>query len=155
MSYSTVQVDKKNSNEVWKSFRVGNRARVKNRYMTLLPKKNIFQSEHNGFSYFFNEIIHRRKIIHSKNSLEINDVLAGKFTNAVSRLFFHPKVTLKTKKDILIISDGIVKLRIFLKGLDYKIEDAYWYDGFNSHEKNKVLIINFMDKEISLKMSWS
>lgn len=155
LSYSTVQVDKKNSNEVWKSFRVGNRARVKNRYMTLLPKKNIFQSEHNGFSYFFNEIIHRRKIIHSKNSLEINDVLAGKFTNAVSRLFFHPKVTLKTKKDILIISDGIVKLRIFLKGLDYKIEDAYWYDGFNSHEKNKVLIINFMDKEISLKMSWS
>ena len=155
LSYSTVQVDKKNSNEVWKSFRVGNRARVKNRYMTLLPKKNIFQSEHNGFSYFFNEIIHRRKIIHSKNSLEINDVLTGKFTNAVSRLFFHPKVTLKTNKDTLIISDGIVKLRIFLKGLDYKIEDAYWYDGFNSHEKNKVLIINFMDKEISLKMSWS
>ena len=59
-AHNTVEVDNKDSSQVWSGFRVANRARVVERYCELNINKSIFlRGSHDGYKSLFGGCTHR------------------------------------------------------------------------------------------------
>ncbi len=98
-AHSTVEIDGKNSSEVWSSFRVARRAYPKNVIIDNSNDEINISALNDSFRGYLNERILKIK----KNSLKIQDSIEGKFKNAISRLILHPEVYARKVNDKLII----------------------------------------------------
>lgn len=155
-SHNTVEVDDKDSSQVWGAFRVAKRAKVFGK----LLKHNLddsfeIQSSHNGYKTFFGGCIHTRKILFSENSLSVNDLLKGTFRSAKSRFYIHPDLRVSLKSNVLeIIGDKFVLISD-LRDLKVGIEDSSWCPRFGMRIPNKVLVIDFDNLELDVTFDWS
>lgn len=155
MSHNTVEIDSKDSSEVWSSFRVANRAIPLNRFSTKLKDNSIiFNSGHNGYSSFFSKTIHNRKIHIFKNSIRLTDTIVGKFKTAKSRLYFHPNHELINKVKGIEISNKLYKINIEIPDHKYEIKNSFWSPMFGKEIKNNFLEIDFNSPKIELNISW-
>lgn len=89
-SHNTVEINNKNSSEVWSSFRVGNRANSK----ILADTPTQLSAEHNGYKTF--GVNHLRTFNLSENSLDIIDQTRK---NGPSKAHFHFPPTLSLRLD--------------------------------------------------------
>ncbi len=99
-SHNTVEVNGKNSSEVWGGFRVANRAKI----LELTEDNNRIKATHDGYKN--NGVYHTREWKFKDDKIIIEDHL-NKKVNAVARLHFHPTVSrerivqkIKTKNKI-------------------------------------------------------
>ena len=66
VSHNTVEVDGKDSSQVWSGFRVANRARVFDRCASFKSDNNIIlKASHNGYKTLFGGCVHTRKLTFS------------------------------------------------------------------------------------------
>lgn len=155
-SHNTVEIDDKDSSEVWGAFRVAKRAKVFGK----LVKHNLddsfkIQASHKGYKTLFGGCIHTRKMLFRENSLSVNDFLKGKFRKAKARFHIHPDLRVSLKSSALeIIGDKFV-LVSDLKNLKAVIEDSYWCPRFGVRIPNKVLVIDFENFELDITFDWS
>jgi uncharacterized heparinase superfamily protein len=89
-SHNTVEINNKNSSEVWGSFRVGNRA--SSRILTDTPTS--VSAQHDGYKRF--GVNHLRTFDLSKNSVNIIDKTSE---NVTSKAHFHFSPTLSLRLD--------------------------------------------------------
>jgi uncharacterized heparinase superfamily protein len=133
-SHSTVIIDKKNSSDVWSSFRTGKRAIPKKiKFDKSLPGEWSMYCSHNGYSTIFKKISHGRKWILKDNFFTIEDFVVGKNSSSIGRHILHP--------DIKIISDlnGLITLEDTAKNLIYfrvingsvSLDETYYAPEFN------------------------
>ena len=102
VSHNTVQINKKDSSQVWSSFRVGKRAKITDRSCFINDKHEIYMNaSHNGYSSFLNKCIHSRDIKLRNNSLDINDNIYGKFRSAIACFYFHPSLRVSLENNII------------------------------------------------------
>jgi len=142
-SHSTVEINGKNSSEIWSSFRVGNRAKIVNRHFKIDEKELILNACHDGYSRVFRPCVHSRKISMKKDQLSVTDVIHGKFNSAISRFYFHPSLDFDFQKEKLIISGLNCQLILETSKLDFALKDTYYYPEFGLSIPNKCLEINF------------
>jgi len=111
-AHNTVEIDKKNSSDVWGGFRVGARAKPCDLQIEETPDFVRVACSHDGYRRFHRGIIHRREWLFSSQSMGITDHLSGKFASAISRLHLAPSVSIDASRQRLISSDGQLKYSV-------------------------------------------
>lgn len=144
-SHNTVEIDNKDSSQVWSGFRVGNRAKIINRGYKLLHDGGFeIQASHNGYKNIFGGCVHQRTIIIDKGKFQIKDTIFGKFQNAKSRIFIHPSCNVDYQNNLLTIKLQKNTLTADMSDLDFTLNDSSWHPEFGKKLRNKVLEIKFI-----------
>jgi uncharacterized heparinase superfamily protein len=153
-AHSTVEVDGKNSSEVWSSFRVARRAYPHDIFFTEQEDLISFGGSHNGYKTIMNGPTHSREWIISSNKLEIKDVLTGQYQFAVARYYLHPSVTVELDRDnaILIFDDKVINVRAFNGNMS--VVDSYFSPEFGKLVPNKCLEVSINSNQSGLELSW-
>lgn len=128
-SQNTVCINNTNMHDVWKSFRVGNRANV----MIVKDTGDSISAEHDGYKLF--HAIHTRTIALFKDELILTDAIRPtkntETLSCISRLHFHPD-------NVPIVYENAVQLgdaRIELKNLPFYCEEYLYNEGFNQSRR--------------------
>jgi len=146
-SHNTVEVNGKDSSEVWGGFRVANRAKIVKRHSELKHDNEIvLEGAHNGYKSLLRGCIHSRKLILSTNSFYVADSLKGNFKSAISRFFVHPNLDVTLEKKILRIKGLSFSLTANTENILASIQDSFWYPEFGKRISNKVIEIKFESK---------
>ena len=155
ISHNTVEVDGKDSSQVWSGFRVANRARVFDRAAVLKANNNItLQASHNGYKTLFGGCIHTRKLRFSSNAILVSDSLQGPFTSAKSRFHFHPALTIRLESGFFQVEGPKFVLHSDLTNQDCSLKNAYWHPEFGIELPNKVLEIVFTSEHLLVTFEW-
>jgi uncharacterized heparinase superfamily protein len=93
-AHSTLEIDGKNSSEVWAGFRVARRAYPFDVSVKRQGDAVIVEAAHDGYQRLPGRPVHRRRWVLTTGSLEVSDFVEGRFTSAVARVYFHPDVKL-------------------------------------------------------------
>lgn len=138
-SHNTIEIDGKNSSEVWGGFRVARRAYPLGISVRRFGSRIIVEAAHDGYMRLPGRPVHWRRWAIDANELEVYDRIEGGFSQAISRVYLHPDVQIETSG-----GEG----RIFYLGGRYRcestfqdvvIEDAVWHPEFGMSVKNKCL----------------
>jgi len=135
-AHNTVEVNRKNSSEVWGGFRVANRAKV----IELVENIDYIKATHDGYRKKF-DILHTREWRFEEDKIIIEDTLSRK-CNAVARLHFHPVVT----------EEEIMK-KLRTESGELKISKYSFSPEFNKHMKAlciEVLFDIYLKVEINI-----
>mgnify|MGYP006075662345 CR=1 FL=1 len=154
-SHNTVEINKKNSSDVWHGFRVAKRAKNLGTKIHKNEEGIKITSSHNGYKKFYSGHIHSREWNFSENLIAINDRITGKTTEAISRLYIHPDVTIiefsETYINIQLKSKLNLKISIISDGFSIK-ESLYFYT-FGKSIKNKCIEIKLKENKALIKLS--
>jgi uncharacterized heparinase superfamily protein len=143
-AHNTVQVQNKNSSQVWGGFRVGRRAKIK-----LLQEDN-FQivAQHDGYKPVF---VHERKFNFQPYKIEISDQDALKGTMILTaRIHFHPDVNCKVTGNMVVCDN--IKLE-FNGHSSLKISEYMFAAQFNQLKPSKMVEIIF-DSQLKTTISF-
>ncbi|MCH1516123.1 MAG: heparinase II/III-family protein, partial [Alphaproteobacteria bacterium] len=155
-SHNTVEIDGRDSSQVWSSFRVGNRANIVSRYAELNHNNNIvLQAAHNGYASLLGGCIHSRKLTLSKNSLIVSDLIQGTFRKAKSRFYFHPDLIVSLENNLLKVKGENFVLHSYLAVNGASLSTSSWYPEFGLAIPNKVLELQFEKSQLEILFTWS
>lgn len=133
-AHSTVTIDGCNSSEVWSSFRVGRRARV--RRVQVGPKGGtlVAEGEHDGYRHLRGSPVHRRTWQLKESSLLVRDRLEGAGRHNIEA-WFHLAPGLcagpDTEKRIVVQRDDGSRVFTFsIEGGDVEVEPSSWHPEF-------------------------
>jgi uncharacterized heparinase superfamily protein len=155
-AHNTVEVDGKDSSQVWSGFRVANRAEIISRYAELKHDHSIgLHAAHNGYKSLFGGSIHTRKLTFSENSLVVSDSLQGTFKHAKSRFYFHPDLIISLEDNLLRIEGAEFVLHSNLKGKVASLVDSFWHPEFGAEVSNKMLLLDFNKNQLDIEFIWS
>jgi uncharacterized heparinase superfamily protein len=135
-AHNTVTVLDKNSSEVWSSFRVARRARVK------IIKDNVrsIVARHDGFKSI--NTIHQRQWFFEADKLEIIDTLLGKITSGKAYLHIAP-----TSRPVQ--QDGSIRIEnvfiTFDNANNIEIKKNKIPNGYNQFKENYIIVITFLN----------
>ncbi len=141
-AHSTVQINNKDSSEVWSGFRVANRAVPFDIYVNYSTEGTIsFSASHDGYKRILSCPIHKREFIYSNTSWEINDQITGSGNQVVSRYFIHPDIEIsKADNEFLLCKNGTVIVKLsFESTQDVLISDSTYHDKFGLSIINKCI----------------
>lgn len=156
LSHNTVEINGKDSSQVWSSFRVAKRAKIIERSSIIKDQsKIILKGSHNGYSTVYNKCIHSREITLNKNSLEIMDKISGKFTQAKAFFYIHPEIDVSMTDDILKLLGKNFILESCVGNIDINIYDSEWSPSFGINIPNKLLEVTFENNISTLKFDWN
>lgn len=155
-AHNTVEVDNKDSSQVWSGFRVANRARVVERYCELNINKSILlRGAHDGYKSLFGGCTHSRELIFTDESLVICDDLEGDFRKAKSRFHFHPKLKVSLENNSLtVVGEGFI-LKSDLTGKKTSLFESVWHPAFGVDLPNKGLSVEFAGKKENISFIWT
>lgn len=155
-SHNTVEVDGKDSSQVWSGFRVGKRARILERYSYLQSDRSVvFRATHSGYKSQFGGCLHTRKISLGEGSLSVIDTLKGSFKYAKSRLYFHPDLIISLDNNLLKVEGREFVVTSDLTGKSALICDADYHPEFGVTKRNKALEIEFLTDQLELMFVWT
>lgn len=154
-AHNTVEVNGKDSSQVWSGFRVANRAEIIARHSKQKNHRSIeLFASHNGYNSLFARCIHSRTLTFSENSLIVSDILQGKFKYAKSRFYFHPDLVIILEDNLLKIEGKEFIVNSDLKGKLASLDDSFWYPEFGVEEPNKRLTVEFDKPQIDIEFTW-
>lgn len=142
-AHNTLTINDHNSSEVWKSFRVARRAKVRNVIVQNLLDKSILKASHDGYYHLY-KIIHTRTWTMTQSELTIHDAIQGTGKHKLELSFHvHPGVNLEQKDSNCIIFYDQSQNHIAILHADYlmKIVDSSYHPGFNLSVSNKKVIM--------------
>ncbi|MCX5724486.1 MAG: alginate lyase family protein [Nitrospirae bacterium] len=94
-AHNTVELDGKNSSDVWSGFRVGQRARPFEREIIEEENGLVVRGAHDGYRSLAGRTIHRREWRIGERSFVVTDRIEGRFHDAVARFHLHPDVAVE------------------------------------------------------------
>ena len=135
-AHNTVQVDERNSSDVWHLFKVGRRAAVSAVELSSSPGQLQVSAAHDGYSRLLHAVVHRREWRMRAGQLEINDRLEGRGGQHALRVAFHlhPDIVprqLQSNRFSLDLPDGRTLGELELApGLQGALEAYDYHPGF-------------------------
>jgi len=154
LSHNTVEVDQKDSSQVWSGFRVAKRARVLKRNSSVVGDNVMVEAVHNGFKKIFNGPLHHRKITLTSDSVQVADSLRGTFNKAVARFYIHPDINAELKANTITLNGQHFKLSCDVSTLQVTLVDSTWHPGFGLTKKNKCLEVLFTTPLNEIDFKW-
>lgn len=153
-SHNTVEIDKKDSSEVWSSFRVANRARTFNQKFEIKNNRVILSAEHDGYSNLLKNNNHLRILELSESSLKVKDFIYGNYKKAIARFYFHPDFSLSIDGNNCSIMSKNIRMFCKIDSLKVKVADALWFPSFGTSIKNQCLELEIIDNKSEIIFSW-
>ena len=154
-SHNTVEIDGKDSSEVWNGFRVANRARILSRSARQDPEHGIsLRAAHNGYKSIFGGSIHHRNLTLTSNSLYVVDEIKGVFKQAISRFFVHPSLSVELDNNVLRIEGSQFSLISNTENLLVTVNDSVWCPQFGLQIPNKVIEIQQKSAKSKILFTW-
>jgi uncharacterized heparinase superfamily protein len=143
-AHSTIEVDGKNSSEVWSGFRVAKRAVPFNINVNSVDTSNNFVSfyaSHDGYKRLKNESIHKRSWTFNEHDLFVEDEVSGNNNIVISRYYLHPdlKIDISSRGYIISNSKSNLALVEILNAKDIELTDATYHDEFGVSRLNKCI----------------
>ena len=138
-NHNTININGVNNNEVWSSFRVGRRAKVK----IIQEHTDYLKALHNGYSHF--NVLHSRSWKVEKKSIRILDELIGKSAIAEFNIHLHPEVKVqKISNYKVLLNDNLIievnsNVHLEISSYDYAV-------GFNRLKKSTKIHGQFHNK---------
>ena len=155
-SHNTVEIDGKDSSQVWSGFRTANRAKIVFKYAELNHDHSIvLQAAHNGYKSLLGGCIHSRKLIFGKDSLVVSDSIQGTFRYAKSRFHFHPDLIVSLENNLLKVKGENFILHSDLTGNIASLTTSSWYPEFGVEIPNKILELQFEQPKLDILFTWS
>jgi len=154
-SHSTVEIDNRNSTEVWGGFRVARRARP---YGLILHDNEdgiVIECSHDGYRRFPNRAIHKRKWHFHSRSVSIHDAIKGNYQTAVARFHLHPDVSAEGLGNggFLTLQSG-QNIRWTTTDGTARIRTGTWHPEFGLSIPNIYLEILFTSPSSTTTFSW-
>lgn len=91
-AHSTVQIDGRDSSEVWSGFRVARRAHPLEVSFVDAPEAAVLSAAHDGYTRLPGNAIHHRRWVVAPGLVRIHDRIEGRFGRAVARFHLKPGV---------------------------------------------------------------
>ncbi|MFV0266672.1 MAG: heparinase II/III-family protein, partial [Draconibacterium sp.] len=136
-AHNTVTVNERNSSQVWSSFRVAQRAKVK----VIKEEKNKVTATHDGFRSIGTS--HQRSWLFKEQTIRVEDVLTGRQTNGTAYFHFSPALKPIRKNNEIWIDDTCIK---FEGAETISLTKAQLPDGYNRSVDYCKLEIAFQNK---------
>lgn len=156
-AHNTVEIDGQDSSEVWGGFRVARRARPFGLQVDSEEEVTRISCAHDGYRRLSGKPIHWREWIFGKKSVTIKDEVRGCYSEAISRIHFHPDVNIFPDKSAatgkIVFSEGRT-INWIAKGKRFEIVEKKWHPGFGLTIKNACLMIYLDDAGASIHFSW-
>jgi uncharacterized heparinase superfamily protein len=151
-AHSTVEVQGRNSSDVWDSFRVGRRAYP---FDVTLPRNTSAPeaaASHDGYG----KIIHRRHWSLDERALTISDELLGGTADATARFILHPDVRPHggPRDWTLLLADGRQMQATVERG-DAVLENAVYAPEFGRRLTTSCLAVTLRDGHARTRLSWT
>jgi len=140
-AHSTIELDSKNSSEVWSGFRVAQRATVTDVEIIDEAKKLEFFAVHDGYTRITSKPLHKRKWIVNDGCLEIVDEVTGSQNSVQLRYYLHPDILIEMLDGCIHLSTSLEKLAKIKTDQNVQVVDTTYHDKFGSSQKNKCLLI--------------
>ena len=155
-AHSTIELDGKNSSEVWSGFRVARRAKIENILISEDDQAIEISACHNGYKRIFNNLFHERTWKILKNEIEIIDKVSGSNNLVVSRFFIHPKVQLEPAASGLLLFMNDLLIAIIKIPQEYSIKNSTYHDQFGISQPNQFVEIKGTTPfENSITICWA
>ena len=133
-AHNTLEIDHSNSSQVWKSFRLGNRAKIISYNYKRTDEYYEINAEHDGYSTNNNSVIHNRAWSFYNKEVKITDTVRGNFQSARARYYLHPDIKFINDNSLCLKSGKIIKL--LYEGAELQIKDVEWYPYFNKKQSS-------------------
>jgi uncharacterized heparinase superfamily protein len=105
-AHNTVEVDGKNSSDVWGSFRMAQRARPLDLRIEVADDGLNVMCGHDGYRRLAGRVTHRRQWRFRPDGFAIEDWLDGSFAKAKSFLHLHPDIHVLPKESLIKLRGG-------------------------------------------------
>lgn len=151
-AHSTVEIDGRDSSEVWAAFRVGRRARVTARGQRSVGSTHEVWATHDGYAHLPGGPRHARHCICRPGGLEIVDRLSAPVERGVARLFLHPDVRVEDPARWL-LPDG-TRVTVAVGGGAAVARAAAWHPGFGASVPNTCIEIALAGRELTTTLTW-
>ena len=151
-AHNTIVINSTNSSDVWKSFRVANRAIPSIETYEITEEFIKIVASHNGYNHLKGSPTHFRTWSLEKNKLVIEDKISGSFINAVANFYFHPLVKINSNNQIFFPTGE----SCFWKSSSGSpiIKECKWSYGFNDLRANQLLEIPFESETLVTEFFW-
>lgn len=154
-AHNTVEVEGKDSSQVWSGFRVAKRARVIERTAESDEGRVTLSASHNGYETIYGGPIHTRSLSLTGDSLGVVDKLSGNFDTALARFYFHPNLTVGLEHNVLSVSGVGFDMTADLTALSASLLPSTWHPEFGLSEANICLVCELTSATQSVIFSWT
>lgn len=149
-SHNTVEIDNVDSSEVWSGFRVARRAYPKVPEINQDGESISIVCSHNGYERLSNKVIHKRKWVFNKSTVEIIDKVEGDFQNAVAHYHIHPDIEVRGSENNAYLKLPCGREVIIESSLPLKVSNTTWHPEFGVIKKNKKITISITSPELRI-----
>ena len=158
-AHNTVEINGKNSSEVWSGFRVAKRAKPFGLVINKTNKSLFVSCKHDGYARLSGSPIHKRSWTLSKEKLLVQDSIDGIFDYAKACFLIHPDVKITSVGKFMwkLLVPGMNKYinLVALKG-SARIEACFFSPEFGIRLPTWRLIIEFdHSNEIAAEITWN
>lgn len=139
-AHNTIEIDGRSSSEVWKSFRVGRRARVTAVDVDRNHDACRVSAVHDGYTRLQRGLLCRRSWEFTDDAVVIADEISGSGRHEIAwRLHLHPAISVEAtgERDFVLTRAGRRVARLVADpALAFTIEPAIYHPRFGSSEKS-------------------
>ena len=156
-AHNTVEINNKNSSQVWSGFRVAKRADIGNRLVGKVTSSNTvqFSAAHNGYKKQGMKCIHHRTWNVSLFACDIKDVIQDKFDSAVGYLHLHPEIEIVINSDNgCTLKSNNHEIKLVVSGANLTVEDSTWHPEFGVVKANKKLRLEYQQAQVTYRINW-
>ena len=157
-AHNTLEIDGFNSSEVWSGFRVARRAYPFDVSVKREGNLIVARASHNGYKRLAGKPVHTRCWRIGEGFLEVIDSVSGIFSEAISRVYFHPAVTLNRMEEVASIQGIEHSVSWDCMGDEYSLETGHFHEEFGLSAPCQILKIkiNYSRENPScrLMLSW-
>lgn len=152
-AHNTVGIGTFDSSEVWGSFRVARRARVRDAAVVRRQDVTEISAAHTGYARLPGRPVHRRVWQLSERRLAVVDEIHGATTLPVTAYFhWHPEVRLEP--DGRAVLQGGRVARWAVDGGDTRIVPTMWSPQFGLRVPNQCLEVRLWDSRMEFRLEW-
>lgn len=150
-THSTVEIDGANSSDVWKSFRVGRRAKPFDVRVEEDDRNVTVTASHDGYTWLPGRPIHTRRWRCEPGKFVVTDTVSGTGENAIARFHLHPEATVDD--DILRLAGGQAVTWKSSAGEPRIVSDS-WHPEFGASVPSVCLEIAVPPGGSSFDLAW-
>ncbi len=142
-AHNTVQIDGRDSSEVWSGFKVARRAKVHDFQSNQVNGGVVLSASHNGYARMFNKLMHHRQINCSESELWVVDKITGKHKHAVATWHLHPSiaVTQLSKQQSVLTDTSGLKI-VFSTDGELQVQPSSWHPKFGVSVASTKLVVD-------------
>mgnify|MGYP005841057345 CR=1 FL=1 len=141
-AHNTVEVDGKNSSEVWAGFRVARRARPFDIKVEGSSYRVCISASHDGYLRLPGKVLTKRELLLEKGVIQVIDELSGKWSKAVSRFYCHPDISVNqfNKNEVLLtLPQGQVVCFRAEGASELHVVERSWHPAFGLSTSNSCI----------------